>query len=50
MFSNPYQCYSGVRAGQLCAILSSGIEGAIHAMHSLFVANQDLSSGWGSHG
>ena len=32
---------------QFGAGLSSGIEGAIHAMHSLFVANQDLSSGWG---
>ena len=34
-------------SNQLCAGLSSGIEGAIHAMHSLFVANQDLSSSWG---
>ena len=27
-------------------VISSGIEGAIHAMHSLFVANQNLSFGW----
>ena len=32
---------------QLCASLSSGIEGAIHAMNSLFVDHQCFTSGWG---
>ena len=32
---------------QLCAGLSSGIEGAIHAMNPLFSAHNNLDSGWG---